>query len=133
MKENKLALMKLFSLILKDRAKSEPEFREISREMVRFFSRKELIEIITKIFDGKVPGEHNLVEMENEGLLKLIADDLYIISYVTEIWSKEVASLPLKPPHSFIPASVAAASAKTNPNSSAVKKEEEKKGEEKKN
>lgn len=133
MKENKLALMKLFSLVLKDRAKSEAEFREISPEMVKFFSRKELIEIITKIFDGNVPEEYNLVEMENAGLLSLIGDDLFIISYVTEIWSKEVASLPIRPVHSFIPASVAAASAKINANSSAVKKEEEKKAEEKKN
>lgn len=133
MKENKLALMKLFSLVLKDRAKSEAEFREISPEMVKFFSRKELIEIITKIFNGNVPEEHNLVEMENAGLLRLIGDDLYIISYVTEIWSKEVAFLPLKPAHPFIAASVAAASAKTNANSPAEKKEDPKKTEEKKN
>jgi hypothetical protein len=133
MKENKLALMKLFSLILKDRAKSEPEFREISPEMVKFFTRKELIEIITKIFDGNVPQEHNLVEMENDGLLNLIGDDLYIISYVTEKWSKEVVSLSLKPKASFIPASVVAASANTNSNSSTSKKDEEKKAEEKKN
>lgn len=132
MKENKQALMKLFSLVLKDRAKSEPEFREISPEMVKFFSRKELVEIITKIFDGNVPQEYNLVEMENTGLLSLIGDDLYIISYVTEIWSKEVASLPLKPAHSFIPASVVAASASIGANSPTVKKDDPKKAEEKK-
>lgn len=133
MNQNKLPLMKLFSLVLKVRAKSDAEYREISPEMVKFFTRKELIEIITKIFDGNVPQEHNLVEMENDGLLNLIGDDLYIISYVTEKWSKEVASLPLKPVVPLIPASVAAASAKANANSSAIKKEDPKKEEERKN
>ena len=98
MNENKQALMKIFSLVFRERSKAEIEYREISPEILKFFSRKELIEIITnKIFNGQVPPEHNLVEMENSELLKLIGDDLYIISYVTEKWSKEVASLPTRP------------------------------------
>lgn len=132
MNQNKLALMKLFSLILKERSKAETEYREISPEMVKFFTRKELIEIITKIFDGNVPQEHNLVEMENDGLLKLIGDDLYIISYVVENWSKEVASLPLKPVHPLLTKSLAADAAKASPSSPANKKEDPKKEEEKK-
>ncbi|MDD2987128.1 hypothetical protein [Flavobacterium sp.] len=132
MNENKQSLMKLFSLVLKNRAKSEPEFREISPEMVKFFSRKELIEIITMIFDGNVPEKHNLVEMENDGLLKLIGDDLYIISYVTQKWCEQIADLPLKPDVPLIPATVAAASAKANANSSTPKKEDLKTAEEKK-
>ncbi len=132
MNQNKLALMKLFSLILKERSKAEAEYREINPDMVKFFSRKELIEIITKIFDGNVPQEHNLVELENDGLLKIIGDDLYIISYVTEKWSKEVASLPLKPVHPILAKSQEAASASTNSNSSASKKQDPKKEEDKK-
>lgn len=132
MNQNKLALMKLFSLILKERSKADAQYREISPEMVKFFTRKELIEIITKIFDGNVPQEHNLVEMENDGLLKLIGDDLYIISYVVENWSKEVASLPLKPVHPILAKSLTADSAKASPSSSTNKKEDPKKEEEKK-
>lgn len=103
MDENKQALMKIFSSVLRDRAKSETEYREISPEMLRFFSRKDLIEIITfKIYDGTVPEEHNLIEMENEDLLTIIGDDMYIISYVTEKWSAESVNLPLKPAQEFI-------------------------------
>lgn len=98
MDENRQALMKIFSVVFRNRAKTEMEFKEMSPEILKFFSRKELIEIITgKIYDGQVPPEHNLVEMENFELLKLIGDDLYIISYATEKWSKEVSSLPTRP------------------------------------
>lgn len=127
MSQNKQSLMKIFSLVLKERAKTESEFRSISPEMVKFFSRKELIEIITKIFNGSVPKEHNLVEMENDGLLKLIGDDLFIISYMTEKWSKDVFLLPLAPEQPIIPASVAVASAKNEAKKDEIKKEEVKK------
>ncbi|MCQ4142593.1 hypothetical protein [Chryseobacterium sp. EO14] len=95
MNENKTALLKIFSSVLKDRVKSEPRYQNISSEMVKFFSRKELIEIITHNFGGEVPEEaYNLVEMENEELLQLIGDDFSIISYVTNLWSKEALQLP---------------------------------------
>jgi hypothetical protein len=55
----------------------------------RYFSRKELIDIIKKRFDGSIPKEHNLAEMENEELVALIEDEMYIISYVTETWTRE--------------------------------------------
>lgn len=94
MNENKTALLKIFSTVLKDRAKSEPQYQSISTEMVKHFSRKELIEIITHNFEGEVPSEFNLVEMENNELLQLIGDDFKIISYVMSRWSKEVSQLP---------------------------------------
>ena len=75
MNENKTALLKIFSAVLKDRVKSEPQYQSISTEMVKHFSRKELIEIITHNFEGEVPSEFNLVEMENNELLQLIGDD----------------------------------------------------------
>ncbi len=103
MNANKQALMKIFSLVLRERAKSESESREISPEMVKFFSRKELIEIIHKMYNGVVPKEFNLVELENEGLLKIIADDFYIISYVTEKWSKEIPIAPIVPVEPIVP------------------------------
>lgn len=96
MNENKTALLKIFSAVLKDRIKSEPQYQSISTEMVKHFSRKELIEIITHNFEGEVPSEFNLVEMENNELLQLIGDDFKIISYVMSRWSKEVSQLPTK-------------------------------------
>ncbi|MBS1549712.1 MAG: hypothetical protein JSS94_07595 [Bacteroidetes bacterium] len=94
MNENRTALLKIFSAVLKDRVKSEPQYQSISTEMVKHFSRKELIEIITHNFEGEVPSEFNLVEMENNELLQLIGDDFKIISYVMSRWSKEVSLLP---------------------------------------
>ena len=92
MKENKLALMKLFSMVLKDRAKEEKDTKQISPNLLKYFSRKELIEIINHIYEGAIPEEYQLVDMENADLLKVIGDDFSIISYVTNKWSKEVSS-----------------------------------------
>lgn len=96
MNENKIALLKIFSIILKDRAKSEIQYQNISPEMLKFFSRKELIEIITHNCDGQFPQDYNLAEMENEELLQLIGDDFNIISYVMSKWSKEAVTFPTK-------------------------------------
>lgn len=126
MNQNNQSLMKIFSLVLRERAKTVSEFRSISPEMVKFFSRKELIEIITQKFQGDVPQQHNLMEMENDGLLKLIGDDFYIISYVTSKWSKEVESLPLAPEKPFIPASLKTATAKEEAKKNESKKEQNK-------
>ena len=63
--------------------------------MVKFFTRKELIEIVTHNFNGNV-SQYNLVEMENEEILLLIGDDYRIISYVMSRWSKEISQLPTK-------------------------------------
>lgn len=89
------SLLKIFSTVLKDRSKSEQQFQTITPEMVKFFTRKELIEIVTHNFNGNV-SQYNLVEMENEEILLLIGDDYRIISYVMSRWSKEVSQLPTK-------------------------------------
>lgn len=97
MDDKKQALHKIFSAVLKERSKAQHEFREISPEILRHFSRKELIEIITsKIYNGVVPPEINLVEMENGELLSIIGDDMYIIAYVSEKWCEGVLSLPTR-------------------------------------
>lgn len=101
MKENKAeptaqnSLLKIFSTVLRDRSKSEQQFQTITPEMVKFFTRKELIEIVTHNFNGNV-SQYNLVEMENEEILLLIGDDYRIISYVMSRWSKEISQLPTK-------------------------------------
>ncbi len=102
MDENRNELMKVFSLVFKDRAKSETEYREIHPEIAKFISRKELIEIITqKIYNGEIPEDMNLVEMENQDLLEIIGDDMFIISYVTEKWSENAEFLPTRPEHPY--------------------------------
>lgn len=97
MNQNKQALMKIFSLVLRDRAKAEMHYKSISPELVKFFTRKELIEMITQKYKGEVPEQYNLMELENEGLLGLIGDDFYIISYLSEKWSEQAELLPVKP------------------------------------
>lgn len=90
MDTTKQSLLKIFSGILKKRVNAEQNQLDISPVLIKYFSRKQLIEIITSIYNGSIPKEYNLVEMENEELLKVIADDMFIISYVTYQWSKEL-------------------------------------------
>lgn len=98
MEENKKALMKICSVVLRERVGAENDYKDINLEFQKFFSRKDLIEIIThKIYMGKVPTEINLTEMENKELLSLIPDDMYVISHLTERWSHESEHLPDKP------------------------------------
>ncbi|MFC5044086.1 hypothetical protein ACFSTE_09255 [Aquimarina hainanensis] len=97
MEIQKQQLVKLFSLILKKRASEDAvKTNEITPSLLKFFSRKELIAIIKYRFGGSIPKEHDLMEKENEELLNLIEDDMYIISYVTQKWCEEVAKKPEK-------------------------------------
>ncbi|MBV7270649.1 hypothetical protein [Winogradskyella luteola] len=89
MDDNKKQLMKHFATALRNRALEKETESPMGRNLVFHFSRKELIEILKKKFGGTVPKEHNLAEMENRELLELIGNELFIISYVTEKWSKE--------------------------------------------
>lgn len=100
MKTNEEQLMKHFASVLRGRALGNLVAPSIDKKISQFFTRKELIEIIKKRFDGTIPKEHNLVELENEELVALIEDEMYIISYVTEAWSKalsEKKASPVKP------------------------------------
>ncbi|WP_299117539.1 hypothetical protein [uncultured Winogradskyella sp.] len=92
--------MKHFAMVLRNLALGKETESLMSKNLVFYFSRKELIEILKKKFGGTIPKEHNLTEMENRELLELIDNELFIISYVTEKWSKEVKedkSVPEKP------------------------------------
>ena len=84
-------LMKHFAAVLRGRALGTQKAPSISNKVAIYFSRKELIEIIKSRFGGSIPKEHNLVEMENSELLSLIGDELFIISYMTQKWSKEIS------------------------------------------
>lgn len=97
MKTNKEQLMKYFAMVLRNRALGKDTETLMTKNLVFYFSRIELIEILRKKFGGTIPKEHNLVELENKELLGLIGDELFIISYVTEKWSKEISSEKPKP------------------------------------
>lgn len=93
MKTETEQLMKHFATILRGRATGKLKIPSIDTNVMRYFTRKELIEIVSKRFNSTIPKEHNLMELENKELLELIGDDMYIISYVTEQWSKDIASI----------------------------------------
>ena len=97
MEDNKKQLMKYFATVLRNLALEKETESLMSRNLVFYFSRKELIEILKKKFGGTIPKEHNLAEMENRELLELVDNELFIISYVTERWSKEAKEKKLIP------------------------------------
>ncbi|MFV0571717.1 MAG: hypothetical protein ACK5M1_04690 [Xanthomarina gelatinilytica] len=99
MENNTEHLMKHFASVLRGRALGKLKAPSIDPNVSRYFSRKQLIDIIKKRFDGSIPKEHNLAEMEKEELVALVGDEMYIISYVTESWSKELSEkkTPEKP------------------------------------
>ena len=89
MVDKQQALLKHFSGVLRKKANSEHLVTdEISPELTRFLSRKELIAIITEKHDGKLPKDIDLLSLENEELLSHIGDELFVISYVTKKWSE---------------------------------------------
>lgn len=91
-KETKATLLKQFSIILRNRSK-DAKYPKLSQSLVEYYSRKDLIEILKKKHEGKVPSELNLMECENSELLKLIGDDMFLISYSTEQWSKDTQAV----------------------------------------
>ena len=99
MENNTEHLMKHFASVLRGRALGKLKAPSIDTNVSRYFSRKQLIDIIKKRFDGSIPKEHNLAEMEKEELVALVGDEMYIISYVTESWSRELSEkkTPEKP------------------------------------
>ncbi|MDC9721724.1 MAG: hypothetical protein PSN34_02990 [Urechidicola sp.] len=87
MEANKKPLMKHFAAVLRKRALSTVEINEaINPQILKFFTRKDLIQIIADKHDGTIPKQYNLVELENKELLTIIGDNMYIISYITKKW-----------------------------------------------
>lgn len=91
MHEHKEQLMKYFSLVLKKRSNENAE-KGTDKKVLKYLSRKDLIDVVNYRYDGKLPTNINLVEMENEGLLSLIQDELYIVAYVVQQWCDEEVS-----------------------------------------
>lgn len=95
--ENKKPLMKHFSAVFRRRALATTEIKEeISPLILKFFSRKDLIQIIKDKYDGSIPKEYDLMELENVDLLSIIEYDIFIISYITKQWCKDRLLHPLE-------------------------------------
>ncbi len=88
--------MKHFATVLRNRALGKQTDNLMSKNLVFYFSRRQLIEMVTRHFDGTIPKQHDLVSMENRELLGLIDNELFIISYVTGLWSKEAQKEEVK-------------------------------------
>lgn len=91
MDTNKQSLLKIFSVLLKKKAlEKEPlEAKTISPVLIKYFSRKELVEMISQTYEQQLPEGTNLLELENEEILGLIESDYQIIIYMCEKWLKE--------------------------------------------
>lgn len=91
MDTNKQSLLKIFSVLLKKKAsEKEPvEAKTISPVLIKYFSRKELVEMVSQTYEQQLPEGTNLLELENEEILGLIESDYQIIIYMCEKWLKE--------------------------------------------
>ena len=97
MDDNRKQLMKHFSTVLKNLSVGKKTENMMSENLAHYFSRKELIEMVNRRFNGKIPKEINLVEAEKIDLLSFIGNELYIITYTVEKWCKEMEAKPKEP------------------------------------
>ena len=99
MKTNEQQLLKHFASFLRNRANGQSK-PEISNTILKYLTRKDLIEVIKKTANGILPKDLDIAFMENEELLLHIKDELFVIAYVTEKMCKQqqskIASIPLK-------------------------------------
>jgi hypothetical protein len=99
MKTNEQQLLKHFASVLRNRANGQSKL-EISKTILKYLTRKDLIEVLKKANNGILPKDLDITFMENEELLLHIKDELFIIAYVTEKMCKhqqsKIASVPLK-------------------------------------
>ena len=84
MKTNEHQLLKHFAIVLRNRANGNNE--PISPTLLKYLSRKDLVEVIRKIHNGTIPKGLDLTLMENEELLAIIKDEMFVISFITEKW-----------------------------------------------
>lgn len=92
--ENK-ELMKHLATTLRKRATSEKEqTRKIDSAILYYLTRRDIVTLVNEMYKGKVPGNPDLALLENEELLKLIPDDLFIISHILNGWCQELLKQP---------------------------------------
>lgn len=92
MNDNKQQIMKHFAGVLRNRANAKAIGKGADLSLLKFLSRKELIEIIKNAHDGTLPKDLDLVELENKELLFHIKDEMFILLYFVGLWCKEDGS-----------------------------------------
>lgn len=90
MDNNRKHLMKHFSTVLKNLSVGKKTENLTSENLVHYYSRKELLDMVHRRFDGKIPKHINLVEAEKKDLLSFIGNELYLITYTIEKWCEEI-------------------------------------------
>lgn len=88
-KENK-DLMKHFAVILRKRANDETTHNGVDPTILRYVNRRDIVEIIQHMYQGKLPKDLDLAMLENAELLKLIKDDLFLIAHIIQKWCREI-------------------------------------------
>ncbi len=88
-------LMKHFASVLRKKALGTETTIGVDPNLLKYLTRKELVEILLNKHNGSIPKELNLVEMENQQLLELIGDELFILAHLSQGWCKE--AMPPKP------------------------------------
>lgn len=90
MKTDTIKLLKHFAAVFRNLASGNEE-HSVNPLVLRYLSRKDLIEVITApSFTGSNDlKEIDLLKMENEELLRAIGSELHIIAYLTNKWCME--------------------------------------------
>jgi len=88
--------MKHFASVLRKKALGTETTIGVDPNLLKYLTRKELVEILLNKHNGSIPKELNLVEMENQQLLELIGDELFILAHLSQQWCKE-AQTPIQP------------------------------------
>ncbi|MBO6517405.1 MAG: hypothetical protein JJ975_12730 [Bacteroidia bacterium] len=96
--KNTQNLMKHFASVLRKKSLGKDKNLGVDPGLLKYLSRKDLIAIIGRKFGKDRPNNLNLVDLENQELLELIEDEMYIISFFVDQWCKEAPDLSDKEP-----------------------------------
>jgi hypothetical protein len=97
-KNNKNTLLRIFSLILKNRSK-DTQYPPLTLSLMEYYTRKDLIEIIKSRCKDNPEDEFDfsddqnlvfLTECEKIDLFKLVKDDLYLMAHTFKLWADEI-------------------------------------------
>ena len=92
MKTTDEQLMKHFATILRDKANGKET--KLDRRVFSLLTRKQIAEIIKQSNGGTLPKDLDIAFMENYELFDHVKDDMQVIAYMTDFWSKNSKQFP---------------------------------------